>query len=433
MAERQASELLERLRKVLELERAKGFKDAAVYGGLDRFLERWATQAGNSEDSAAQELSRELGASGIRYRELDAAARARWVERALASLSGASAPSALRQAQGERETSVPVKSSRSLRSGSPPSVRGELVEPQIDSAPLSEPLAAMKGFGPQLAARFERLGVRTVQDVLYLFPRRHQDFSRLATVVELRPGQEQTIDARVWGCKEKRLSTGRRIVEATLYDDTGNVQVTWYNLGFLARELKPNTRVIISGRVGALRGRPHFEHPEYEIVDEETQELIHTGRLVPVYPATEGLRQRTLRRWVKRIVDQWSPAVRDFLPSRIRSKAGFLELAEAVRQAHYPDDLSKQDDARRRLAFDELFLMQLGILQRRKEWRQGQPGRAITVDQEALDAFLSSLPFTLTGSQQRVLDQVLRDIQRSIPMARLLQGEVGSGKTVVAT
>jgi ATP-dependent DNA helicase RecG len=165
----------------------------------------------------------------------------------------------------------------------------------------------------------------------------------------------------------------------------------------------------------------------------EGQDLVHTARLVPVYPLTHGLRPRQVRRLIKNFIDRWAPQVHDFLPEGLRHRLDLLELPVAIAQAHYPDDAATKDRARVRLAFDELFLLQLGVMTKKRDWQEGRPGCPFEVNTTVLNRFLESLPFTLTAAQDKVLGEIMTDLRKNQPMSRLLQGEVGSGKTVVAT
>ncbi len=223
----------------------------------------------------------------------------------------------------------------------------------------------------------------------------------------------------------------RRSAEATVGDETGNVRIVWFNQPYMAKSLKTGEKVVISGKVTLFGGMPVFESPEWEPY--EDKDLVHTGRLVPVYPLTQGLSQRQVRRIMKPAIDQWAWQLDDFLPPNLRDRLKLLELTEAIHQAHYPEDEAKKDAARRRLAFDELFLLQLGVLNKKRNWQESQPGVPFNINRPELNTFLNSLPYKLTAGQNKSLDEILADLQKSKPMSRLLQGEVGSGKTVVAT
>ena len=281
-----------------------------------------------------------------------------------------------------------------------------------------------------MAARFARLGVKKVEDMLYFFPRRHLDYSHKTPVSELKVGIEQTILATIWEAREVTLG-GRRGTEAILGDETGNIRAVWFNQPYLAKKLRTNSQIVLSGKVSLFRDRKVLESPEWEIM--ESEDLIHTGRLVPLYPLTEGLNPRGVRKLVKETVAQWAPQLPDFLPQDIKDHCSLIDLPQAIQQAHYPDSEQRKDEARRRLAFDELFLIQLGVLSRKRDWQESQRGNPFQTDTPLLERFLSALPFTLTSAQQRVLGEILADLEKPKLMSRLLQGDVSSGKTVIAT
>ncbi|MEK7849082.1 MAG: DEAD/DEAH box helicase, partial [Chloroflexota bacterium] len=409
------------LRRILRLEQERGYDDRAVMGGLDRFL-------GRQGPAAAQGLGhpgllrrfQEMGLTAPRYAGLSPQERAQWVARVLSFLEEVE-----RGEDGER----PAKGRPAARRQGPSTVsqRPPPVTPQ--AASLASPLGQLKAAPPSVLSRLEKLGVATVRDLLYFFPRRHLDYTQLNKVTQLEVGREQTVIALVWEASVKMLGA-RPGTEATLGDDTGNFRAVWFNQPYLARRLATNTRVVLSGRVELFKGQRVFESPAWEPYEEG--ETIHTGRLVPVYPLTEGLYPKTVRRLAKLVLDSWAGLLRDFLPEPLRHDCGLPGLVEAVRQAHFPDSPEAKREAERRLAFDELFLLQMALLSRKRDWQDSQPGRALPPQPQAVERFLASLPFTLTAAQQRALGEVLADMARPRAMARLLQGEVGSGKTVVA-
>ena len=411
---------VEPLRKILELECEKGYIDSAVIGGLDKFLRRWAGQAIESITNP-QLLSHfhRLRLVDSDYASLTKQQRKQWLNEVLDFLSEAGR---MEDEKGEVELpkesivpSPPVAGRRSLGVG------GQ----SIDSS-----ITTLRGVSTSLAAKFNRLGVKTIRDLLYFFPHRHLDYSQRKYISQLAEGEEQTIIANVWQAQVTMLG-GRRGTEAIVGDETGNVRVVWFNNPYLVKKLPTNTQVVLSGRVSLFGGRHVFESPEWELV--EDRELIHTGRLVPLYPLTQGLRPRQVRKLMKQVVDQWAWQAEDFLPSELRRRCNLLELPQAISQAHYPEDETAKDGARLRLAFDELFILQLGVLGRKHDWQESQPGNPFSAKTPVLDVFLKSLPFELTAAQHRVLEELLADLEKPRPMSRLLQGEVGSGKTVVAT
>ena len=404
-------------RKILLLEEGKGFNDTAVVGGVDRFLQRWAPDIGAMGSGEGVPES---------YGGMTAEERQHWVRRWLDRLDAGVGVPAVAVAESDAPGSV-----------TPSVASSKLAAPRRSVPPppglsLDSPVNRLRGVDAKLTKRLERLGVSEVRDLLYLFPRRHNDFSQVVKVSELVPGEEQTIAATVWEARETKLGRTLKATEAVVSDETGNIRVVWFGQPYLAKTLKPNSRVAISGRVEVFKGQRQFSSPEFEILDRQ-ESLIHTGRLVPVYPLTEGLTPRRLRSIVWQALERSGPMLEDFLPDPIRERVGLLPLPEAVMQAHYPSDHSSFEMARRRLAFDEFFLLQMAMQARRKSLRETAEGIPVKPDQQVLEGFISSLPFSLTPAQQRCQGEVLADMESStVPMNRLLQGEVGSGKTVVA-
>ncbi|MFC1897439.1 ATP-dependent DNA helicase RecG [Chloroflexota bacterium] len=408
---------VESLRKVLGLEHSKGYTDSAVFGGLDKFLRNWAGQAAASI-TEPQFLNRfhKLHLANSDYALLTKQQRKEWIKTVLDFLAEEEG----REAKKDKVKQTPLVSKLSPKPRQPSVV----VKQSIDS-----PITVIKGISSSLATKFGKLGVKTMRDLLYFFPHRHLDYSQGKSISQLIEGEEETIIANVWQAQETRLG-GRRSTEAIVGDETGNVRIVWFNNPYLAKTLKTNTRIVVSGRVSSFNGRHVFESPEWELV--EDRELIHTGRLVPLYSLTQGLRPRQVRKLMKGVIDQWAWQVEDFLPSELKERCNLLELPQAISQAHYPEDEIVKDRARIRLAFDELFVLQLGVLSKKRDWQESQPGSPFNVETSVLDTFLKSLPFELTSAQRRVLNELLADLREPRPMSRLLQGEVGSGKTVVA-
>ena len=401
------------LRKVLELEHKKGYSDSAVFGGLDRFLVQWAAQnEGNITDPALLKRFKKL--PDIGYASLDKWQRKQQINNILSFT-----------AELEQITPKKSKAEPSVKKGhSPLKQKVATADFSIDS-----PITVLKGISSNLANRFGKLNVHTIRDLLYFFPNRHLDYSRMKTISELTEGNEETIVANVWQVREVRLG-GRRSTEAIIGDETGNVRAVWFNNPYIAKQLSTNERVVISGRLGIFKGRPVFQSPEWELL--EDKELTHTGRLVPLYPLTRGLYPRQVRKLMKEVVDSWSPKMEDFLPAQLRQRCNLLKLPQAIYQAHFPEDEDIKKRARVRLAFDELFLLQLGVLSRKQKWQDSQSATAFTTGAAVLGKWVESLPFTLTAAQEKVIKEILADMEKTKPMSRLLQGEVGSGKTAVA-
>ncbi|MEE9284703.1 MAG: OB-fold nucleic acid binding domain-containing protein, partial [Dehalococcoidia bacterium] len=409
--------MADQLRKVLLLEQERGFTDSAVMGGVDRFLKRWSLEAHRALVHPMFRASlRRLGLVSPDYASKSPDQRAEWVRRVLQWADGFAA-------DARRDDGLPAKPSGARPATSPkrrqrpPPAGGGLRPGQS----LDTPLAEAQGFTQFMIGKLARLGVTTVRDLLYFFPRRHIDFSRTSPIAELEVGRDQTVMGTVWEASEVQLgATRRRATEAVIGDESGNVRAIWFNQPYVARNLRPGMRIALSGRVALYRGRAVFENPEYEPVAEK--ELVHTARLVPVYPLTEGLTSRRLRTLIKRVVDACAAKVADFLPSEQRQRRGLMELPQAIRQAHFPASPERKEQARRRLAFDELLLIQLGVLRHKREWKHGNPGHPLPADPQVLDALYQTLPFPLTGAQRRSIQEVVADLGRSTAMSRLLQG-----------
>ena len=419
-----SSPLLAQLRKVLALERQLGFGDRAVLGGLDTFLARWAADARESTDPLTTST---LGLSAIPmpYRDMTPDVRAAWV----ALFLGPESPSPNRRSPPPKVSlSPPPEPSAPSPSRGEGRDRGLLSPGQT----LETPLGSIKGFQPDLVERLAKLGVNTTRDLIYFFPHRHVDFSKTRPIASLQVGEDQTAVGTVMASGTVQLGKDarRRGAEVVVGDDSGNIRAIWFNQPWMAGSLKPGMRVALSGRVDEFRGRKSFQNPEYDVGGE--QDSAHTGRLVPIYPLTAGLSPRRMRTNVKRILDGAAHLVPEFIPPELVQKRKLLGLTAALRSAHFPPSEEDQSKARLRLAFDELLLIQLGVMGRKKAWKEAMRAHPLHADPAVLQSFFGTLPFTMTGAQLRITQELLDDLAKSTPMSRIIQGEVGSGKTVIA-
>lgn len=422
-----AADKVKTLLSILAREATLGFNDGAVIGGLDEFLNRWRS-----------ELSDQLGEGflpGRDYASMSVDARRKWAmsirERVEAAgrigLSGH--PARPTTASVERSTAPvdrPTRSSRS-RAGRRSTNRAS------EEATLDTKVADLPFIRRPAAAKLERIGVATLRDLIYLFPFRHVDYADVTRICDLEVDVDKTVIAKVLSVQRKKIGPPPGAAHATVSDGTGWMDVTWFRQPYLATQFKPGTTLVLSGRVQAFRNRARFQNPDYEVLDGQAKdELVHAGILLPVYPSTEGLVQRTLRNAAKKALDIGLPLIREYLPVEIRRRHRLTELPEAVHNMHLPAAAEDRSQARRRLAFDELFLSQLAVQKQRADWRKRGQGVAVPVRRAALVPFLESLPFRLTDGQNVALDEVLGEMATNVPMGRLLQGEVGSGKTMVA-
>jgi len=406
---------IDSLKNVLELERRKGYTDKAVIGGLDKYLHSQAGQIRqNINDAQLLKSFDELSLARSDYGSCSIDERKRWIAIVLGWLDRLQKPADMNSRQqsavGRRTTGAELRQKR--KEG------------------LDSPISVIKGISTSAEKKFAKLNVRTVRDLLYFFPRRYVDYSQKKPISDLIDGEEQTIIGTIWQARVATLGN-RQGTEAIIGDKTGNIRAVWFNQPYLAKRFRTNARIVVSGPVSLFKGHKVFESPEWELLGDT--DLIHTGRLVPIYPLTQGLYPRQVRKWTKETVDSYVSQLSDFLPPEIKSRCQLLDLPTAVAQIHYPDDQTMAARARGRLSFDELLLLQLGVLAKKRDWQESQPGNAFRIDQQLIDQFLQCLPFTLTGAQERVLQEIIEDLDKPKAMSRLLQGEVGSGKTVIAT
>jgi len=408
------SPVLEKLQNVLALEKDLGYTDRAVIGGLAKFSTFWHKEArASTDDPSLIQLVEETAGLLEEYASGDVEERREIVEAIQRRWAGADGH---------------VMSPKTRPVQEEPRAQASTTPPSEARTNLDSPVTELHGISAAYAKRLERLGVATIRDLLYLFPHRYDDFSSLKTINQLMYGEEVTIVGTVTETKERTGKRGQSIVTTTLSDGTGAVQATWFNQPYLVKRLTPGKQLVISGKVDQYLGQITFSSPTWEPLDKE---LIHTGRLVPVYPLTKGVSARWLRRLMKRTTDYWSLRLPDHLPLDLREQRNLPNLESAIQQTHFPEDWERLEQARRRLAFDELLMIQLGVLRQRHEWRKAS-GHPVQIDPSLLRTFLESLPFDLTSAQEKALSEILDDLQKPKPMSRLLQGDVGSGKTVVA-
>jgi ATP-dependent DNA helicase RecG len=389
-------EAIGQLRRVLELEKAKGFLDTAVVGGLDAYLRRFLLQNPLPDGHRLLQVVGSLPPGG--YAALHPIQRRRVVEALLQALRSPQ-PQRHRRQREEARAVVP-----------------------------SSPVTQLRGVNRGHAHKLGRLGIVTVGDLLYHFPHRYHDYAAVRPISQLVTGEEQTVIATVWSAGETTIGR-RKATEAIVGDETGTMRLIWWGQTHVARQLRTGMRVAFSGRVSVFRGRRQMENPEWEPLDAES---LNTRRLVPVYPSTEGLPQRLLRRLVWQALELSAHRMPEALPPELRQRLDLPPVAEALRQIHFPDTREMAQRARRRFALEELLVIELGVVRRKKAWQEGAKAPALVLPQEVLEGFIASLPFTLTGAQRRAIAQVLQDLSRDVPMSRLLEGDVGSGKTVVA-
>jgi len=298
--------------------------------------------------------------------------------------------------------------------------------------PAHESSQFVKGVGPSRQVLLSRLGIETVEDLISHFPRDYYDRSNFVKIAAAGDGRSVTFTAFVLAASLRRLGGGRSIFTVAVGDETGTINLVFFNQPYLEKQFKQGLRIIASGTVKQYRGKPQIIAPEYEFVTGDLDEfLLHTGRITPVYPLTAGISQRMMRRIVKSALDKCRGMMRENLPDELVISQGFMGREESFEQVHYPESWKKLELARRRFKFEEIFFLHLLIRDRRASFSRGKPRPQMPPPYPMLDRLLGNLPFELTSAQKRVLDEVKRDMGSDSGLGRLIQGDVGSGKTVV--
>lgn len=431
------STAMDKLRRILVLEREQSCRDRAVIGGLERFLRFWQKEAREQEDQVSSELSvDEILARLAGYADLTVEQRRPLVEELVAALTRVrtiSEPAAPEPEASPAPTAPVDRAEDDERPPVAPAAQPPAAPAAQRPAPgqvldLNAPVTTLKGIGAAGERRLAPLGIATVRDLIYHFPRRYDDYGRLTRINQLELGQVVTIAGVVVRTSTYQTRNKLLVFSAVLRDSTGQIEAVWYNQPYLNQQIRQASSLVLSGRVDQHLGRLLFRSPEWE---QAREELLHTGRIVPVYRLTQGVSQRWLRRIIKRTIDDLAPRLLDPVPADVLRQADLIPLGRAIDQVHFPDDANMLVRARHRLAFDEFLMLQLGVLGRRQRLETLR-GLAFEAPTERLDAFRASLPFALTAAQQRAIEAITQDMQRPTPMRRLLQGDVGSGKTVVA-
>ncbi|MFA5128129.1 MAG: ATP-dependent DNA helicase RecG [Patescibacteria group bacterium] len=294
---------------------------------------------------------------------------------------------------------------------------------------LATSVSSLTRVGASASKRLNRLGIKTAEDLLFWFPFRYEDYSRIVPIKDLHDGEAVTIRAKLELIASKRSFRKRvNITEALFSDESGSVRATWFNQPFIAKVLQPGDVVFLSGKVKADMLGPQFSSPTYE--KETTRATAHTARLVPIYPLTEGLTQKQIRFLIQQVIPL-ADKIDEWLPENILDDYDLATLSDAIRGIHFPNDVNELRISTERLKFDELFLVQLKAELSRRV-RLDSNSTEIIFHEKEVKEFVSGLPFKLTPSQKMSAWEILRDTQKSAPMNRLLSGDVGSGKTIVA-
>lgn len=448
---------VEKLHKYFKLEAERGYDNRAVMGGLENMLLPWEAEA--RADNLPEEIIQAVVTRLRDYPRLSPDSRAEalkgiWkrVTREMSQDEPSSAikisvkPAPLPEIEKSHvkpaepqpgEEALPAKpeapaSPETVTEITAVETKDEeetAVEEPTEPAALNAPITVLHGIGPRHAQTLQRLGLHTLGDMLYHFPHRYDDYSQLKPINRVEVGESVTIIGTVENVDTRSIHNRKmHILETIINDGSGSIRLTWFNQPWIAKRLKTGTQIVVSGKIDQYLGRMTMNNPSWELLE---QQHLHTNRIVPIYPLTARITQRWLRRQMNQVVSYWSPRVQDWIPEAIREELNLLDLREALLQIHFPNSWKTLEAARYRLSFDEIFLLQLGVLRQKRAWQE-RTTEAIEQSPDWWQKNIDRLPYNLTNAQLQALESIKSDLESGRPMNRLLQGDVGSGKTVIA-
>lgn len=443
---------LENLRKFFRLEAENGYNDSAIIGGLAKMLDYWESDARN--DGLKEETVQAVAGRLRDYSRLSPESRKVTLlgiwnrikkEHPEVGDKGTKQAqpqpgSSLQEAPAEEGESAPQPESPSQQEDAPkPKPAHRPAPARSESTPgaqtsktpvaLNAALTVLQGVGPRNAKTLEKLGLYTLGDMLYNYPHRYDDYSQLKPIKALWYGEQVTVIGTVQSVTGRPIRGGKsHITEVLIGDGTGALRLSWFNQPWLTNRFKQGLAISVSGKIDQYLGRLVMNSPDWELVETEN---LHTNRIVPIYPLTAKITQKWLRKLMNQVISYWAPKLTDHLPESVRYAAKVPSLNTALLNIHFPKSQDHLRLARERLAFDEIFFLQMGVLRQKRDW-QSVTACIFDVPDEWLKSRTDALPFNLTSVQQKAVSDIVMDYGSGRPMNRLLQGDVGSGKTVVA-
>lgn len=417
---------LEKTQKILRLEIQNGFANRAIIGGLEKILPTLLSDL--TKEKVALSLREKLENAFSKYSLAPTAIREQMVHDLIKAIQ--------EEYKGEPSSETPaLQSSSKIQTthlaNNP--IEPALKVPGQKNVGLNAPLNLLSKIGASRAADFQTLGVNNIGELLYFFPRRYDDYSTLKPINRLEFGDVLTIIATVQSHLITKINNRELSrIEVVVSDGTGYLRLSFFRGSRYAQnfaaQFHQGKQLVISGKVEMYLGRKQMNDPSFEELDHQQ---LSTNGIIPVYSLTSGLSQKIVRLAIHEVINSFGNRIQDFLPESIRNKADLVDLKYALNQIHYPKDFQSLKIAQERLAFDEIFLLQLGVLRQKMNWVK-QKANVFTLQDDAFDRLVSLLPFELTQAQITTIKDIKKDLSSGSPMNRLLQGDVGSGKTIVA-
>lgn len=433
---------IEKLRKILRLEVTDHhYKNKAIIGGIARLIPNWEDEA--RRDNLSPDLITEISEQLQAYDQLDFPGRQNAIRHLLSLLQADNGelppPSQNRQndftkPQPEPFRAKPIPSRNSqppaavVRSKTPPEAAYPSQDIERLLRELAAPVSVLPGIGANRFDELKSLGIHSIWDMLYYFPRRYDDFSTMKPINRIELGDELSVFCKVQSITKSTFNQGKgHKTEAVVTDGSGYLRVTWFGR-YQADKIRPQDKIILQGKVGMYLGRLVMNNPSFDYPDEDQFE----ANFIPaVYPVTAGLTSKFLRLKIREILQRYATRIPEHLPADILQSAELMPITRALSQIHLPESNELRQKAQYRLAFDEIFLLQLGVIRQKMNWNSSAAA-IYTVPEEWWQQRVSSFPYALTNAQEKTLQEIRADLQSGQPMNRLLQGDVGSGKTVVA-
>lgn len=414
---------IEKIIKILKLEKKRNFDNRSVMGGLDKYSESFKLDAIN--EGIPSQVIKSITDALSNYHFLSKDERKSAIETLLDELLEKKTTQAKPLVNDYSEL-IKFQNQKTYKESDKFSQASKIYE--IETA-LANPVIKIPGIGKSKSIALSKLGINTIKDLLYFFPRKHEDFSNFTTINKLSFGESISLAANVKSFHTHRIKGGKQsISEVILEDGTGTLRIIFFNQPFLEKSLQPGTKIMVSGKVEMYKGRFVLNNPEWIDLGQEKTRL---NRLYPYYPLTKSITQKWMREMISGQLNLWVSRISDFFSSEFCTKAEILPLSLALQNIHYPENLEMKKKAEYRFSFQDTFFLHLLMLTQKKEW-QKQQSKKIVIDTVFLNQLEQSLPYSLTNAQKKCINEINKDLSSGVPMSRLIQGDVGSGKTIVS-